>query len=81
MCFSAQVSFGTAALTGVTGIAALSRATRATEVPFAAMPLLFAVQQAVEGARWLALSQAGSAAISSALANVFMTIAIVLWPS
>ncbi len=51
------------------------------EVPLAAMPLLFAFQQAVEGALWLQLPAAGSREAVAALSLVFLVFAKVLWPA
>ncbi len=45
MCFSATASFVTVAFTGVAGLAAVTRAGPREEVPLAAVPLVFAVQQ------------------------------------
>lgn len=80
MCFSATASFTTMALTGVIGIATLSRATHAREIPTAAIPLVFAVQQAVEGLLWLHLPQAGSESATSTLTLAFLLFAEVFWP-
>ena len=55
MCFSASASFVTAAITGAIGIVTLTRVNEPRELPFAATPLLFALQQAVEGLLWLNL--------------------------
>ena len=48
MCFSAQASFVTAAITGAIGIVSLTRVNEPRELPFASIPLLFALQPAVE---------------------------------
>ena len=55
MCFSAPASFVAAAVTGAVGVAAMMRVHRREELPLAAMPLFFAVQQAIEGFLWLSL--------------------------
>ena len=54
MCFSAEVSFTAAAILLPAGAAAVLRAyqTDRRYVPIAALPLLFGVQQALEGAVW-----------------------------
>src|SRR5690242_16873221 len=57
VCFSAQASFVAAAV--LTGIGAVSvrRAPTRRHVAFGAVPLIFAAQQAVEGALWLVLER------------------------
>lgn len=80
MCFSATASFITAAATGVVGAFALTRASRPRELPLAAMPLVFAFQQAVEGALWLELPVAPEAPIATTLTLVFLLFAQVFWP-
>jgi hypothetical protein len=78
MCFSATASFSAAGLLGLTGIATLIQARKRTELPLAVIPLLFAAQQAVEGALWLTVPQGRDH--SFALANIFAVIALVVWP-
>jgi hypothetical protein len=80
VCFSAPASFAVAAGTGLAGAAAIGRASERREIPLASVPLVFAAQQAIEGALWLAL---GSEALSrwvSPLATAFMFSALVVWP-
>jgi hypothetical protein len=79
MCFSATASFTAGAF--LLGIGTLTlRAVRSPrEFPFAAIPLLFAVQQLIEGVIWLTFSR------EAPLLNVLMTYAYsffshVLWP-
>lgn len=79
MCFSATASFAVAGATAVTGLAALRQVTRPREVALAAVPLLFAAQQAVEGAIWLQLG-AGTDGGVPGLALVFLLFAFVVWP-
>lgn len=51
MCFSAPVSFSAGAV-----LLGLGSAKRPRELPFAAIPLLFAIQQLSEGVIWLTFS-------------------------
>lgn len=55
MCYSATASFASAAVIGAVGAATLTQVRRRREIPFAALPLLFAVHQATEGLVWLGL--------------------------
>jgi hypothetical protein len=78
MCFSAPVSFGAAALLGVTGLASLTQVRKVTDLPLASVPLLFAAQQGIEGALWLTVPD--GRAHSALLANLFAAIALIVWP-
>jgi hypothetical protein len=80
MCFSATASFSLAAATAVVGVATLYQVQRPREIALAAVPLLFALQQAVEGLLWLELSGAADRAAIAALAFAFLLFAEVLWP-
>jgi hypothetical protein len=55
MNYSMCASFVTAGLTGAIGIIALTRVSEPRQLPFAATPLFFAVQQGIEGLLWLNL--------------------------
>lgn len=79
MCFSAQASFATAALLAGLGAACIGRTSSARELPLASLPLLFAAQQAVEGALWLALPGANPA-LTEGLTLGFLGFAKALWP-
>jgi hypothetical protein len=78
MCFSAPVSFGAAALLGVTGAAILTRVRTPAELPLAVVPLLFAGQQAIEGFLWRAVPDGPDH--TTALATLFAAIALTVWP-
>jgi uncharacterized membrane protein YczE len=80
MCFSPVASFATAALTGSIGAVCLARATRSRELPLAATPLIFGVQQAIEGGLWLTLPTAPNGAVVGALTLAFLLFAQVFWP-
>lgn len=80
MCFSAQASFGAGAVLAVVGVISIKKSTRPSQLPFAAIPLLFAVQQAAEGALWLGLSGNGHEAWRSTSMYVFLFFAQVVWP-
>jgi hypothetical protein len=55
MCFSASASFiAGGALTAV-GVVTLKKTENKKEIPFAAIPLLFGIQQLIEGVIWLTL--------------------------
>lgn len=81
MCFSANVSFGAAAaLAAIGGVSVRGAPTRA-HAPLAAIPLLFALQQAAEGGVWLVLAGAPWGKASTPIAQVFLFFALFLWPA
>lgn len=80
MCFSATTSYLAAGLTGAIGAACLARTSSWRERPLAAMPLLFAVQQTVEGRLWQVLTAMPESTEAPRLTLVFLLFAKVLWP-
>ena len=81
MCFSATASFTAAAVTGAVGIAALRRTQHPSEWPLASVPLIFAIQQGIEGLLWLQLPIAPDGATTTFLTFLFLLFAKVLWPA
>lgn len=79
MCFSATASFMAAGVTALVGTVTLTRVESARALPLAAMPMIFAVQQTVEGVLWLKLEGAHVAA-SADLTFLFLIFAYVFWP-
>ncbi len=84
MCFSAAVSFGTAALLVPAGIEALRRSLgegRSELIPLAAIPFGFALQQGVEGLIWWTLGRGGSHhPWLPFLSLAYLFFAYALWP-
>src|SRR5687768_7354448 len=80
MCFSTTASFVTAALTGAIGIVCVSRISRLRQLPLAIAPILFAIQQGIEGILWLSLSGDLDRSVSLPLTILFLLIAEVFWP-
>ena len=80
MCFSAVASFVAAGVTGVIGIASLTRVDHPRQIALAATPVFFAVQQSVEGLLWLHLPLAPDGSISSSLTLLYLMFADVFWP-
>lgn len=80
MCFSATASFVTAGITGAIGILAMTRARERRALPLAAAPLVFGLQQGIEGLLWLHLESATDNAATGGLAFLFLFFALVLWP-
>ena len=63
MCFSATASFAASAVLITAGGASLSLA-KPHQRLFAAMPLLFGIQQAIEGLQWLQLDKGESSLLA-----------------
>lgn len=80
MCFSATASFAVAVGTGVVGAFTLAKIRAPREVALAIVPLVFSVQQAVEGTLWLLLEGGGHDALVGAAATAFAGFALVVWP-
>ena len=80
MCFSPEASFLTAGVTGVVGCLCVARATHWRELPLALTPLLFGLQQSIEGGLWLALRAAPQGLMAATLTLTYLLFAKVLWP-
>ena len=80
MCFSATASFVACGVTAAVGLATIARAQGLNELPLAAIPLVFSVQQGVEGLLWLTLPIAPEGPTSTLLTQLFLLIATVFWP-
>ena len=79
MCFSATASFSAGALLLGLGTLTLKSASRAREVPFAAIPLLFAIQQLSEGVIWLTFRYEAPQ-LNTVMSHVYSFFSHVLWP-
>ncbi len=79
MCFSATASFAAAGVLATAGVVAYKKAGKDAALRlYAGIPLLFAIQQAIEGAQWLVDRPS---AISTALGYGFLFFAYLVWPS
>lgn len=81
MCFNAESSFIGAGVVGVIGVATLTQVREPKEVPLAALPLGFAVHQALEGVTWLDLDGAGDAALRGWGVHLWVLYAWALLPA
>ncbi|MEO8102385.1 MAG: DUF6629 family protein [Betaproteobacteria bacterium] len=79
MCFSATASFIAGTALSVLGVATLRATHRKAEIPFAAIPLLFGIQQIVEGVLWLSF-RFDAPQLNVATTYVFSIFSHVLWP-
>ena len=80
MCFSATANFVGSAVLGAAGVATLTRVKHRRELLFAALPMLFAVHQFIEGFVWLGLDGILSPAVAHDMGAAFMLYAQGLLP-
>lgn len=80
MCFSASASFTASAALGIIGLKAVSSVTKKEYLPLASVPLLFCVQQFLEGLVWLSLQNEQFAFITSPATYGYIFFAYSLWP-
>ncbi|MBK8339711.1 MAG: hypothetical protein IPK99_06815 [Flavobacteriales bacterium] len=80
MCFSANASFAASAILVTAGAYSVSMGRRSGQWAFGVIPLIFSIQQFVEGLVWLRLSDAGPPEAVVAMARAFLLFSQVLWP-
>lgn len=80
MCFSASASFIAGATLTVIGVASIKKTKKPSEIPFASIPLLFALQQITEGFVWLSLTNPDYAFLEDFSTHAFIFFAQVVWP-
>ena len=80
MCFSSTGSFTAASLLAGIGATCLARNEEPSLRLFAALPLLFAAQQASEGLVWLTIDEQPVGAVAHLAVLAFLCFAIVVWP-
>ena len=79
MCFSATASFSAGTVLLVIGSLAWRSAQRRCERPFAAIPLLFALQQFIEGTIWIAFDH-DMPALNAVSTGAYLFFSHLLWP-
>jgi hypothetical protein len=77
MCFSATASFTASFLLLVCGIAALYRAKKNQRL-FAMIPLLFSVQQFIEGTIWQSLTSGTAVQLAT---YAYLSFVFIIWPN
>ena len=77
MCFSATASLIAGGVLSATGVLTLKQAKTKAELPFASIPLLFGIQQLIEGVVWLSF---GNSALNSISTYAYSIFSHVLWP-
>ncbi len=81
MCFSAGASFTAGVILLTAGIATVKKAKVSSQLAFAAIPLIFAVQQFTEGLLWISLLNPEYAIWQQPVTYLFLIFAQVVWPT
>jgi len=79
MCFNANVSFGAGVVIGIIGIATIKKIKTPSQLAFASIPLIFAIQQFMEGVLWLALEQPDNLLKQEMATYTYLIIAQCIW--
>ena len=79
MCFSATASFIAGGALLAVGAVTVKKSTQKRELPYAAIPLLFSVQQFIEGVLWLTF-RFDVPMLNAAMTFVYSLFSHVLWP-
>jgi hypothetical protein len=80
MCFSATANFVGSGVLGAVGVVTLSKVKHKRELLFAALPVLFAIHQFIEGFVWLGLDKILSPMVAHDMGAAFMLYAQGLLP-
>ena len=79
MCFSAQISFFSAALLSMVGLLTYKQVSKPSHYFFASIPLLFGIQQFWEGILWVSLDTLSYTA-QQVVTSIFIVFTVILWP-
>lgn len=81
MCFSTEASFTAAVILGATGGATLRSCLSRTQILFAVIPFLFAIQQLAEGLLWLYLHEdIGTSRLFIHAQHISLSLSFLIWP-
>ena len=81
MCFSTTASFAAGVLLSSIGIISIKKTKEPKEIPFAAIPLVFGLQQFSEGFVWLSLVNSNNVYLQELSCTWFLLFALIIWPS
>ena len=79
MCFSATASFVAGTTLSAIGVATITKVKHRSELPFAMIPLLFGIQQIIEGVIWLTFSH-DAPLLKQTMTYIYSVFSHVLWP-
>jgi hypothetical protein len=80
MCFSAGASFTASAVVATAGVISIAGVKKKTQLMFASIPVIFALQQLVEGFVWFSFTDENYRSWQNMLVMSFLFIAQVVWP-
>lgn len=80
MCFGPVTSITSSIALAAIGVTTVKRACTKRQIPFAAIPLLFAVHQFIEGLLWITLIHREYAFAQPALTVLYLLVALCFWP-
>jgi len=80
MCFSPVASFAGGVIISSIGIATIRKVHKPSQLVFACIPLFFGIQQFAEGFLWLTLPLPEFITIQKLSTNIFLVMALVIWP-
>ena len=81
MCFSAASSFGSSFVLAVAAVITLKNVRTPSQIPFAAIPILFSIQQVAEGLLWLNVPDSTNQSLIYVSTYGFLSFAMVVWPT
>jgi hypothetical protein len=81
MCFSAEASFAGSAVISAIGVATLAKVKKRTQILFAAIPLIFGIQQCAEGILWITLKSGTAEKLQYTGMYIFLITALIIWPT
>lgn len=79
MCFSASASFAASAVLAVVGVATIKKSKKNNELLLAVVPLIFAIQQFIEGGLWLIIGK--STSLVMIFTYIILFFALFWWPA
>jgi hypothetical protein len=81
MCFSAGASFVAGTVLCATGLVTIKKAKTKSFLFLASIPLLFSIQQFIEGFVWLSLTNTNFTGAHGVFVYIFLFFALVVWPT
>jgi len=80
MCFSAEASFIVSGTLLVVGVTTIRKTVYPKDFPVALIPLIFAVQQLIEGLLWVTLAHSDTSPSQFWLSNIYGAFIGIIWP-
>jgi len=80
MCFSAEASFIVGGTLLLVGVATIQKTTHKKDLPIALIPLIFAMQQIMEGLLWVSLIANDAPQVQFWLSNMYGVFIGIIWP-